>query len=338
MAEIINHYELIRPFQNQNAGFSRWTIAQKGGIRFFIKEFMDPRYPDEVSLDKDLRIERIRDCERFEAKKYELYRDINEASDGNLVRIAEFFRVDSRYYMTARWIESDGPDFARIAWLPLQDKLLLCRTAIHSLAALHSKHIIHTDIKDTNVIVHMSKGGKPVAKIIDFDGCFYEYDPPEQEDDLEGDQVYLSPEACMFLCGEEAVLSCKMDVFAMGLLFHQYLTGKLPAFDTDAYDYAHEAVLDDFVLKADKEAIPSPGLREIIESMLRKDPEQRAAAAEVYSRLTAYCLEHFPDQTPHKEDDHIHRPEESEEGRKGPVSVNTKLKFSSDFFREAGDL
>ena len=142
----------------------------------------------------------------------------------------------------------------------------------------------------------------------------------------------------MFLCGEEAVLSCKMDVFAMGLLFHQYLTGKLPAFDTDAYDYAHEAVLDDFVLKADKEAIPSPRLREIIESMLRKDPEQRAAAAEVYSRLTAYCLEHFPDQTPHKEDDHIRRPEESEEDRKGPVSVNAKLKFSSDFFREAGDL
>ncbi len=188
------------------------------------------------------------------------------------------------------------------------------------------------------MIVHMSKGGKPVAKIIDFDACLYEYDLPEHEEDLEGDQVYLSPEACLFLCGEEARLSCKMDVFAMGLLFHQYLTGKLPWFDTDVYDYAHEAVLDDFVLKADAGAIQSPRLREIIESMLLRDPERRASATEVYSRLTAFCLEHFPDQTPHKEDARIHRPGGSPEDRKGPVNVSAKLKFSSDFFKQAEDL
>ena len=338
MAEIINQYELIRPFQNQNAGFSRWSIARKGNASFFIKEFMNPRYPDEDTLEEDLRIERIRECESFEAKKYELYRDINEASDGNLVRIAEFFRVGSRYYMTTWWIESDGMGPDQIAGLPLKDKMLLCRTAAHSLAALHAKNIIHADIKDTNVIVHMSKGGKPVAKIIDFDACLYEYDLPEHEEDLEGDQVYLSPEACLFLCGEEARLSCKMDVFAMGLLFHQYLTGKLPWFDTDVYDYAHEAVLDDFVLKADAGAIQSPRLRAIIESMLLRDPERRASATEVYSRLTAFCLEHFPDQTPHKEDARIHRPGGSPEDRKGPVNVSAKLKFSSDFFKQAEDL
>ncbi len=32
MAEIINHYELIRPFQNQNAGFSRWTNRKDPGL------------------------------------------------------------------------------------------------------------------------------------------------------------------------------------------------------------------------------------------------------------------------------------------------------------------
>ena len=37
MEDVINGYALEAPFQNKNAGFSRWTFAKKGDERFFIK-------------------------------------------------------------------------------------------------------------------------------------------------------------------------------------------------------------------------------------------------------------------------------------------------------------
>lgn len=69
-------------------------------------------------------------------------------------------------------------------------------------------------------------------------------DPPKYEDELGGDQVYLAPEACKFMCGEPVELTCKIDVFSLGIIFHQILAGVLPWFDSEQYDYVFEAVLD----------------------------------------------------------------------------------------------
>ena len=329
MSDVINKYLLMDPFQNKNAGFSRWTTAKKGSRFYFIKEFMDPKYPDENSLSDALRDNRIRECKEFEKHKIKLYSTINEASDGNLVRIAEFFRVDSHYYMTTEWIDHDGMDFENIARMDMKDKLLLCRTAAHSLAALHSVRIAHSDIKDTNVLVHRSPGGKAVAKIIDVDCGFFEDDPPENEDELGGDQVYLSPEACLFFCGEDVHLTCKMDVFAMGLLFHQYLTGELPYFDKKEYDYAHEAVLDDVVLMADPACIP-PKVGEIIENMLLLDAEKRISAQEVFDQLTEYYKNQYPTKTAGTA--FGPKSDTKQQVKKG------KLKISKDFFKKADNL
>ena len=293
MGEIINKYQLQKPFQNRNAGFSRWTTATIGSRRFFLKELMNPKYPDDESLQESLRAARINECRHFEEEKTRLFTAINEASDGNLVRIVEFFRADSRYYISSDWIDHVEMSFKDIARLDLKEKLLMCRTAAHSLAGLHEKRVVHADIKDTNVLIHKTKGGRFVTKIVDFGCSFFEGSPPDNEDELGGDQVYLSPEACLFVCGEEAELTCKMDVFALGLLIHQYLTGELPYFDGNIYNYAHEAVLDDVILKADTADIPLP-VREIIEHMLVKDAEKRISAQEAYFQLTAFYEKSWP--------------------------------------------
>lgn len=325
MNKTINKYELKAPLQNHNAGFSRWTIASRASHLFFLKEFLNPKYPDDHTLQEDLRMTRIRECAQYEREKARLYAAVNEASDGNLVRIIEFFRENSHYYITTRWVESMTMSFQDIARLDMKDKLLLCRTAAHSIAALHDKGIVHADIKDTNVLVHKTREGLLVTKIVDFDSSFFEGMSPEDEEDLGGDQVYLSPEACLFFCGEEVRLTCKMDVFALGLLFHQFLTGELPYFDGSSYDYAHEAVLDDFVLRVDSPYIPIP-VRTIIEHMLLKDAERRISARETYFLLTAFYNQAFavspplPCTLPKTE------------------VISPAPKKGSDFFRIAGDL
>ena len=281
--EFINDYELLQPLQNQDAGFSRWTFAMRDGQKYFLKEFMDPIYPTDPNLSEELRQSRIRECRVFEAKRKRLYQAVDDASDGNAVRIIDFFRHGSRYYIATPCIVKAQISFDRIVQLPLYQRALLCRSMAHTVKRLHKLHFVHSDIKETNIILCPARNGNLTTKLIDFDASFFEDDPPVNEDELGGDQVYLSPEACRFFCGEEVQLTCAMDVFSLGLLFHQYLTGKLPEFDTREYFYAHEAVLDGQELKVSEQL--DPRLRDMLQRMLRCDPEQRCTVEEVYRIL-----------------------------------------------------
>jgi len=285
VGQLVNGYDLIEPFQNHNAGFSRWTYARQRGKVYFLKEFMDPIYPDDAALSETLRKNRIADCKLFQDKKVRLYEAVNKASDGNITRICEFFRWDSHYYISTDWIEGDKITLRQLAGLPMIDRMLLCRSLAHSLMRLHRERVVHSDIKETNVIIKRTRTGSLTGKLIDFDCSFLETEPPENEDDLGGDQIYLAPECCMFMCGEDVPVGCKSDVFSAGILFHQYLTGELPWFNHGEYDYAHEAVLEGEKLKISP-ALPD-WIRSIIEQMLVCDQDERISMEEVYKRLGA---------------------------------------------------
>ena len=280
----MNGYTLLNPFQNEDAGFSRWTLATKGEKEYFLKEFLDPIYPIEESLSEKLRLDRIHTCEEYEKIKRKMYESVNNASDGNLVRIIEFFRYDSHYYIATEKIERKKLTMKEVASLPMEDKILLCKSIAHSMMCLHNAGIVHSDIKEGNVLLKETTTGRLIGKIIDFDACFFENNPPDNEDDLGGDQVYLAPESCQFLFGDSIRLNRKIDVFALGLLFHQYLTGEMPGFNTNEYDYAHEAVLDDNDLVLSVE-LPSE-LRQLIQNMLSVNPKERPKMETVYDILT----------------------------------------------------
>lgn len=283
MGETINRYNLLGSFQNQDAGFSRWTFAEKDGNKFFLKEFLSPVYPDQDSLTETLRLERIEECREFEKKQKLLYERVNKASDGNLVRIIEFFRCDSHYYISTPKVEVVSSSLEKISSLPMEKKLFLCKTVAHSIKMLHANHIVHADLKENNILVQKSVTGEYVGKIIDFDCSFFEENPPVSEKELSGDQVYFAPEACRFIFGETVELTCKMDVFALGLLFHQYLTGKLPEFNQADFYYAHVAVLEGEHLNISP-TLPHP-IRTLLEKMLECDSSKRISSNEVFNTL-----------------------------------------------------
>ena len=286
MAQYINNYRLDAPFDSQNAGFSRWTTATKDGREYFIKEFFDPVYPMDASVATAVRQQRLKECGKYEEGRREFYSALNNISDGNLVRAQEFFRCDAHYYLVTERIHTDYKTANEIAALPDQEKLMICLTAAHALMMLHRAHIVHADIKETNVMIRRSRSAFPVAKIIDFDSGYFEYNAPESGEELGGDFVYLSPEACLFMMGEDVRMTCKADVFSMGLLFHQYLAGSLPWYDHDQYEYAYEAVLDGGMLKISPELDRiDPRLKSIIRGMLLRDPENRTTSEYVYEQL-----------------------------------------------------
>ena len=317
MSEIMNEYELLAPFQNKDAGFSRWTYAIKNDKKYFLKEFLDPVYPTDTSPSLELRKQRIYECEEYEKKKRKMYETVNNASCGNMVRISEFFRYDNHYYIATEKIEGQNISMENILDLSYDDRFLICKTIAFEMLNLHRAHIVHADIKESNILIKRTEKGRMVGKIIDFDASFFENDPPQSEDELGGDQVYLSPEACQFICGDSVELTCSIDVFALGLLFHQYLTGKLPLFDSLEYDYAFDAVLDKQQLEL--EPTLAPQLQMMIQGMLECDPDKRFSMETVYSML---C-----EMDPDIENNDINNEEEK-----------SSDDFQNGWFHSAGDL
>ena len=281
---MLGDYLLTKDLTSQNSGFSVWGYGIKNGKEYFIKQFLSPKYPENDTISSPKRLaKRKKVCEDFEYKKRRLYQTLNRCSDGNAVRVNEFFRVGANYYITTQKIQATPWDIERIAALRPEDKQRLCAIIAHAVASFHEGGLVHADLKHTNVLFTHGSSGIMTAKIIDFDSSFLETNPPAQGEEIVGDQVYFSPEACIHVWGGLVPLTCKMDVFALGVLFHQYLTGRLPEFDRNRFCYAGEAVANGDTLKV------WPGLPQwlgqLLSRMLSFDPATRPAAAEVFEAL-----------------------------------------------------
>lgn len=285
----LGSYELTGHLTSQNSGYSIWGFGKKNGKDYFLKQFLSPKFPENDTVSSPARLAKIKKkCERFEQKKAAIYKMINDHSDGNAVRVEEFFRVESKYYISMRKIEAIPCTVEMIASLTEREKRYLCAVIAHGIAGLHKGRVVHADLKHDNILFMRSPSGNVTAKIIDFDSGFLETDPPVEGEEIIGDQVYFSPEACQTFMGGNPELTCKMDVFALGVLFHQYFSGTLPAFDPELGGCAGEVVAKGGTLTLADNL--SAGVRKILTCMLDADPHKRPSAMAVYAAFSGKKL------------------------------------------------
>ncbi len=289
--EVINGYRLLGELVNTNSGFARWGFAKKDGIVVFIKEFLSPVYPlDATVLSKEQILGKREICKDFEMKKRKFYKRLNECRTGNIVTVLDFFRFGTRYYTITEKVETAKIDLEEVAKLPFEQKLLIIKIIMHCINTLHLHGIVHGDLKPDNILLKKTKKNAYTAKIIDFDSSFLEAEPPANSDELHGDMVYFAPEAFLFMAEMEGgVLTRKADVFALGIILHQYLSGELPGFDRSQYDYIYEAVLDGSMLQIHP-SIPVH-LGQLLLRMMAKNPDDRPTLDEAYAVLARQVIE-----------------------------------------------
>ncbi len=292
--QIINGYQMTKDFSAENAGFCKWGFAEKGGQAYFIKEFLSPKYPlDSSGLSPATIEKKKRQCEAFFAEKSRLYQAIESCRTGNVVTIENFFRDGTKYYIATQRVAPSEISMEQLARLDDEKKYVLTRSLLYSFAKLHSRSIVHADIKPDNILIKRTEAGFYTGKIIDFDSGFFEDSIPEE---IQGDQIYLAPEVRLHMMEEEAKITTKIDIFALGILFHQYWSGRLPTILSD-YDYVFESVLDDSPVFLD-DSIPKL-MRKLIGKMLNKNPELRPSAAQILKVLdTLLTSTAAPSDTP----------------------------------------
>lgn len=292
----INGYVVLQNFTTAGGGLSKWTFAQKSGEVYFLKEFLSPKYPtpDAPGSEKSKK-RKLKECEKFEKHHQSLMKEVNEkcGMGGNLVFTIDFFRYKTKYYKVTEKIDVASLSVAEIATLPLASRVLILKTIAHSLNVLHNAQIVHGDLKPDNVLIKRSKTGSYTAKLIDFDNSYFSGHPPEITEDVVGDMAFYSPELALYIKEDTAVqpkdLTIKSDIFALGLLYALYLTGKMPAFDREKYTYPGIAAIADEQIVFEASDLPKP-LIVLVNNMLQTNYHSRPNIGEVFNLLKTMDL------------------------------------------------
>jgi serine/threonine protein kinase len=284
--DVLNGYRLLEDFRVVGAGLSEWSFAERGGRIYFIKRFLSPTYPEaDAPGSERIKAKKRARCAAFEAH----HRGIQAAMaplttyGGNLIATLDFFRIGAKYYKVTEKVDVAGLQTRDIAALDFPAQLVLLKTVAHSLKILHNLRIVHSDLKPSNVLVKRTELGY-TTKLIDFDSSYIAGNPPPPEE-IVGTMNYYSPELVRYIQGSAASgeLTEASDIFALGLIYAEYLTGAMPPFDPAHHEPAI-AVLHGQPLKLGPSRAPT-SIIDLVERMLLPDPAARPSVAQVHSTL-----------------------------------------------------
>lgn len=159
--------------------------------------------------------------------------------------------------------------------LPLSEALNYAQQIASGLAAAHASGILHRDMKPANVIVT----SESQVKILDFglaklteQASSTDGETRTQEPDLTkagtvmGTVGYMSPEQA-----SAKPLDQRTDIFSLGVMLYEMLTGLRPFRGDSDVDTLHAIVHD----PAPVDAIEPPELREILDKALAKELKDR---------------------------------------------------------------
>jgi len=284
--DVLNGYRLLEDFRVVGAGLSEWSFAERGGRIFFIKRFLSPTYPDADAPGSELiKAKKRARCAAFEAH----HRGIQAAMaplttyGGNLIATLDFFRIGAKYYKVTEKVDVAGLQTRDVATRDFPTQLVLLKTVAHSLKILHDLRIVHSDLKPSNVLIKRTELGY-TTKLIDFDSSYIVGNPPPPEE-IVGTMNYYSPELVRYIQGSATPgeLTEASDIFTLGLIYAEYLTGAMPPFDPAHHEPAI-AVLHGQPLTLGPSRAPT-SIIDLIEQMLLLDPVARPSVAQVHSTL-----------------------------------------------------
>ncbi len=287
----IRDYELTSEWR-VIGGMSEVAFARKDGKDWFIKKFISPKYPlpDSPGSEK-IKEKQRKKCEVFEKHHHDINRRISSSCGlgGSLIYAVDFFREGSCYYKINEKIETESMSISDISQLDQRNLLTILRSLAYSLKILHQAKIVHGDLKPENVLLKLTSLGTYTTKLIDFDDSYISGNPPEDRSLVVGTPEYYSPEMYNYITDEDELISgstltTKSDIFALGVLFAEYLTGSKPIIP-EKYSGTYSAVADGAKISFVSSDHFTPEMEKLVRSLLSKSPSDRPNIEEVLSRL-----------------------------------------------------
>lgn len=209
--------------------------------------------------------------------------------DGTLLWMAMEF-VQGRDLGTI--IAEDSP-------LPAKRVLKIMSQVCDALDEAHSANIIHRDLKPANIVCFDHRRTTDFVKVLDFgiakimDADDAQLQPLTREGIVCGTPAYMSPEQVQGL-----ELDARSDLFSLGIILYQTLTGSLPFLGDSAVEVATKIVVEHPIsptLARSDWSYP-PEFEKIVLKLLSKNREDRYSEAHEVKKALEACLSELEDR------------------------------------------
>ena len=197
----------------------------------------------------------------------------------NIVRLFATGKFRDTQFFAMEYIDGESLDrrlstFSRFPW---EEVVLLGKQLCDALQHAHDKGIIHRDLKPSNLMVMKDN----TLKLTDF-GIAKDTDVTALTgaNNTIGTAAYMSPEQCKGV----KELTGKSDLYSMGIVFYELLTGKKP-FEADSpLDMFMAHVHNDFIRPRFLQPEIPVWLDVLVCQMLEKEPAKRPLDAAMVKR------------------------------------------------------
>jgi serine/threonine protein kinase len=257
------HYEIVSLLGEGGMGEVYFALDTKLERKVALKVL-----PAEVASHRD-RLDRfIREAKAAAALNHQNIAHIYEINESEGINFIVMELIDGE---TLRTRIRQGP-------LGLQEILDITTQSASALVAAHEAAIIHRDIKPENVMIRRDG----IIKLLDFGLAKLMIDKDAEVDTsaptvlnvktkpgtVMGTTNYMSPEQARGL-----ELDRRTDIFSLGVVLHEMVTGRLPFAGTNAYEIV-SSILSDYEVPPLGCGAPEE-LERIASKMLRKERDSR---------------------------------------------------------------
>ncbi len=267
---------VINSFIKNGAVAESYTVLGPDDMMYFMKIYEIQSIPKE-QLFEGKEVYEIQLCKELntdENANVVRYVDNGEVKKGNVVYhylVTEFYRGMLLYDA----VKQGGP-------FDLEDAVQITLCVLTGLSFIHSRALIHNDIRPSNIMLQELDDGMLMPTIIDLGHISYM---------VKGRPTFVDEDLMPYFRAPEtfrAVYTVKSDIFSTGALLYFLIFGKSPwemvdlrTFNGDKQkiaDAVKKARKQDLVLETDEVKLPDY-MKAILQKALAKKPEDRFASA-----------------------------------------------------------
>ncbi|MBN1994788.1 MAG: protein kinase [Anaerolineae bacterium] len=195
-------------------------------------------------------------------------------SDSYIVAVYDFGQAKSRPYIVMEWVA--GSDLrtaiAEQGAIPVNQAVTYAIQICSAVGAAHRAGIVHGDLKPGNILLTPTNQ----AKVTDFGLARALGESTMEEGEVVwGTPAYFAPEQAS---GDRALPAT--DVYAIGIILYEMLTGRVPFVGVDDQDVARKQIYEAHIPVDRLDPIIPEPLARIVDAAMAKNPNERFLTAD----------------------------------------------------------